>query len=44
MVSQYHFTSCNLGVGDTAGNTVLATLNVHNMGSDEAYNFVFKGK
>lgn len=29
---------------ETQQETVLATLNEHNMGSDEAFNFVFKGK
>lgn len=45
-VSQCHLTSCNqyLSAGDTAVNCEVATLNGQNMGSDEAYNFVFKGE
>lgn len=33
-----------MSAGDTAVNCGVATLNGHNMGSDEAYNFVFKGE
>lgn len=45
-VSQCHLTSCNqyLSAGDAAVNCEVATLNGQNMGSDEAYNFVFKGE
>lgn len=43
-MSQCHLTSCNLSLspGDAAVNCEAAALNGLNMGSDEAYNFVFK--
>lgn len=45
-MSQCQLTSCNQSVsaGDAAGTCGAATLNGQNMGSDEAYNFVFKGE
>lgn len=45
-MSQCYLISCSQSAraGETAVNCGAATLNGQNMGSDEAYNFVFKGE